>query len=162
MWADVDAEFNSAVSLAVTRFGYCCKRERDYQDAQRGECWHLGPLSCPHNSLAVIKPGPSGIYTVSSCSRSQRVGKKTKEGGRGRLSILGWAVCKLFHLTLSLFFVSQSLSSVVVFPPGSMGKHGAVDGLLCCLLSHLAHHPHCPRHAGPGKLLSINICQSFQ
>lgn len=25
----MNAEFKSAISLAVTRFGYCCKRERE-------------------------------------------------------------------------------------------------------------------------------------
>lgn len=100
---------------------------------------------------------------MSTCSRSQRGRTLRKEGGKGCLYWGKLYVNYLTSLSSSLSSLVLSLfGSVVVFPPGSMGKHGAVDGLLCGLLGHLAHHPHCPRHAGPGKLLSINICQSFQ
>lgn len=90
---------------------------------------------------------------------------RTGRGGRERLYIFGWAVCKLFDLMPSLLpslnlpglvssFVCTSFFLsvfVAVLPPGSVGKHGALDGLLRRLLRHLAHHPHRPRHAGPGK-----------
>ena len=128
---------------------------------------HLCPFSCPHNSLAVMKQGPTGIHTVSTYSKITDSGMKTGEGGRERLSISGRAVCKLFDLTLSLSLLCLNLSpsctltlaplslslslSAAVLPPGSVGEHGALDGLLRRLLSHLALHPHRARHAGPGK-----------
>lgn len=64
--------------------------------------------------------------------------------------------CLLSIISL-LFFYSS-----VVFPPGRVGEHGALDALLRRLLRHLAHHPDRPRHAGPGKLLSVNTCHLLQ
>lgn len=141
--------------------------------------WHFCPFSCPHNSLTVMKQGSTGIHTVSPYSRSQRVGRRQgKEGGKGCVysdelyvnystsCCLSFPSLNLHHLcTLSLALIFLPVApflSVVVFPPGGLGKHGALDGLLCCLLRHLAHHPHRPWHAGPGKFLSINMCHSFQ
>lgn len=62
----------------------CCKKRGGERLAGWTEGrWHLCPLSCPHNSLAVMKQGPTGIHTVSTYSRSQRVG--WRQGGKGCL-----------------------------------------------------------------------------
>lgn len=146
--------------------------ERDWQDGRQNGA-DTCPFSCPHNSLAVMKQSPTGIHTVSPYSRSQRGGlRQGKEGGKGCIYSDGLYVnystsCCLSFLSLNLCTPSLCTSfplfvTSVVFPPGGMGKHGALDGLLRRLLRHLAHHPHRPRHAGPGKSLSINTCHSFQ
>lgn len=80
-----------------------------------------------------------------------------KEGGEGclywdELHIKHLTSCCLSFLSLNLsltpsrrpsFFSLSPRLSIVVLPPGGMGKHGALDRLLRCLLRHLAHHPYC-------------------
>lgn len=128
-----------------------------------------------------MKQGLSGIHTVSPYSRSQAAGyRQRKEGGEGCvysdelyvnyspsccLSSLSLNLHRLLHsLPLAPLFLHPLVSlflSVAVFPPGGMGKHGALDGLLRRLLRHLAHLPNRPRHAGPGKSISVTRVTHF-
>lgn len=123
----------------------CCWRHRGrFAVWTERRCLFVRPAVLP-----VMKQTPTGIPTVSPYSRSQ--------GGREGPRLFGWAARlrswphAISHFRLSMFAVFVHFFLFAVLSPGRVGKHDSLDGLLWLLLRHLAHPPHRPRHAGPGK-----------
>lgn len=125
---------------------YCWRRrERDLRYGQSGA--DTCPFSCPHSQ----QPGSNEAdshWNSHSVPLQQITESGTRAGGMSRTS----RFLTSRHLaSLSLNLRSLCTFFLAVLSPGSMGKHDSLDGLLCLLLRHLAHPPHRPRHAGPGK-----------
>lgn len=139
------------MNMSQTRFGPFLLLE-----AQREICGMartaltLCPFSCPHSQ----QPGSNEAdshWNSHSVPLQQITGSGDGEGGKGcAYSDELLASCHLSFLSLNVCSLC-ALFLFAVLSPGGVGKHDSLDGLLCLLLCHLAHPPHRPRHAGPGK-----------
>lgn len=118
-----------------------------------GRALTLCPLSCPHSQ----QPGSDEAdahWNSHSVPLQQITGREGgKEGGKRRAYSdeppSGLLTSR--HLSFLSPDVGFSGASFAVLSPGGVGEHDSLDGLLWLLLRHLAHPPHRPRHARPGK-----------